>query len=122
VTTCGAVFVVDAGGCGGCLRELRLLAALDPAAFGTCATPRHATVLAATGPVTHQMANPLAQAAAALPDGTPVLAIGDCALDGGAFRDSATVLGGVGAVVPDARAVPGCPPTPDQLRAALGVR
>ena len=119
MSACQAVFVVDAGGCGGCLRELRLLAALEPAAFGTCATPRHATVLAATGPVTRRMADALGQAAAALPDGTPALAVGDCALDGGVFRDGAAVLDGVGDVLPDARAVPGCPPTPGQLRAAL---
>lgn len=117
--TCKTVFVVDAGGCGGCLRELRLLAGLDPAGYGMCATPRHATALAATGPVTRKMADALGQAAAALPDGTPVLAVGDCAADGGVFRDSAAVLGGVADVVPGAKAVPGCPPTPEQLRAAL---
>jgi NADH:ubiquinone oxidoreductase subunit B-like Fe-S oxidoreductase len=48
-----------------------------------------------------------------------VVAVGDCAVDGGVFKGSYAVLGGVTQTVPVDLLVRGCPPTPLQVLAAL---
>jgi Ni,Fe-hydrogenase III small subunit len=48
-----------------------------------------------------------------------VVAVGDCALTGGVFADGYGVLGAVDDVVPVDLAVPGCPPEPAEIVAAL---
>ena len=53
-------------------------------------------------------------------DATPapklVIALGDCAVDCGVFRDGYGVAGAVNDVVPVDVEVRGCPPDPDKLR------
>ena len=51
----------------------------------------------------------------ATPDPKWVVAVGDCAADGGIFAGSYGVVGGVNGVVPVDLHIPGCPPTPMQL-------
>ncbi len=48
----------------------------------------------------------------ATPDPKWVVALGDCARDGGCFAGSYAVAGGVSAVVPVDLHIPGCPPPP----------
>jgi Ni,Fe-hydrogenase III small subunit len=49
-----------------------------------------------------------------------VVAVGDCAFDGGLFSPSYAVAGGVGAIVPVDLHIRGCPPQPiDLLRGLL---
>jgi Ni,Fe-hydrogenase III small subunit len=48
-----------------------------------------------------------------------VVAVGDCAADGGLFAGSYAVAGGVSAVVPVDLHIRGCPPTPLQLLQGL---
>ena len=48
-----------------------------------------------------------------------VVAVGDCALDGGIFAGSYAVAGGVSAVVPVDLHIRGCPPDPTTLLAGL---
>jgi NADH:ubiquinone oxidoreductase subunit B-like Fe-S oxidoreductase len=55
----------------------------------------------------------------ATPDPKWVVAVGDCAIDGGLFAASYGVVGGVGAVVPVDLHIKGCPPTPRQLLQGL---
>jgi NADH:ubiquinone oxidoreductase subunit B-like Fe-S oxidoreductase len=54
-----------------------------------------------------------------------VVAIGDCAIDGGIFRGSYAISGGADAALPVDLSIRGCPPTPGQmlegLRALLAV-
>ena len=65
------------------------------------------------------MAEALTRARAATPEPCWVVALGDCATDGGVFRGSYAVLGGVEAVVPVDLVIPGCPPTPTQILEGL---
>jgi Ni,Fe-hydrogenase III small subunit len=44
-----------------------------------------------------------------------VVAAGDCAVDGGVFKGSYAIEGGVGDALPVDLVIPGCPPTPTQL-------
>ena len=118
-----AIREVDAGSCNGCELEIHALAnaIYDLERFGLkfVASPRHADVLMVTGPVTRNMKEALERTHAATPDPKWVVAVGDCALDGGVFAGSYAVVGGVDAVVPVDLHVKGCPPTPKVLLEAL---
>ena len=48
-----------------------------------------------------------------------MVAVGDCAVDGGLFAGSYAVVGGVAEVVPVDLHIPGCPPRPAQLLEGL---
>jgi Ni,Fe-hydrogenase III small subunit len=83
------------------------------------ASPRHADVLMVTGPVTRNMREALERTYNATPDPKWVVAVGDCAADGGIFSGSYAVVGGVSAVVPVDLHIRGCPPNPTQLLKGL---
>ena len=114
---------VDAGSCNGCELEIHALnnAFYDLERFGLrfVASPRHADVLMVTGPVTKNMREALERTYAATPDPKWVVAVGDCALDGGLFADSYAVIGGVSKVVPVDLHIRGCPPSPTALLKGL---
>ena len=118
-----AIREVDAGSCNGCELEIHALnnAFYDLERFGIrfVASPRHSDVLLVTGPVTRNMQEALARTYAATPDPKWVVAVGDCAFDGGIFAESYAVTGGVSAVVPVDLHVRGCPPSPRQLLEGL---
>jgi Ni,Fe-hydrogenase III small subunit len=114
---------VDAGSCNGCELEIHALnnAFYDLERFGLhfVASPRHADVLLVTGPVTRNMREALERTYHATPDPKWVVAVGDCAVNGGIFSGSYAVAGGVGEVVPVDLHIRGCPPTPVQLLTGL---
>ena len=114
---------VDAGSCNGCELEIHALnnAFYDLERFGLrfVASPRHADVLMVTGPVTKNMREALRRTYDATPDPKWVIAVGDCALNGGIFSGSYAVAGGVGTVVPVDLHIRGCPPNPTQLLQGL---
>jgi Ni,Fe-hydrogenase III small subunit len=114
---------VDAGSCNGC--ELEVASAFGPVydaeRYGArlVASPRHADALVVTGPVTINMAGPLRKTFEATPAPRLVIALGDCAIDCGVFRGGHGVLGPVRDVVSVDMEVPGCPPSPESIIAAL---
>jgi Ni,Fe-hydrogenase III small subunit len=118
-----AIREIDAGSCNGCELEIHALnnAFYDLERFGLrfVASPRHADVLMVTGPVTKNMREALERTYNATPDPKWVVAVGDCAVDGGIFAGSYAVAGGVAAVVPVDLHIRGCPPRPVQLLAGL---
>jgi Ni,Fe-hydrogenase III small subunit len=114
---------VDAGSCNGCELEIHALnnPLYDLERFGLkfVASPRHADVLLVTGPVTRNMAEALQRTYRATPDPKWVVAVGDCAFDGGLFQGGYAVLGGVGEAVPVDLHIRGCPPDPTKLLEGL---
>ena len=114
---------VDAGSCNGCEIEIGNVfgPVYDAERVGArlVASPRHADGLLVTGPVTHNMAEPLRRTYDAVPGPKVVIAVGDCARDCGAFRGGYGVHGAVSDVVPVDHVVPGCPPEPTAILAAL---
>src|SRR6476661_6357988 len=90
---------VDAGSCNGCELEIHALnnAFYDLERFGlhVVASPRHADVLMVTGPVTRNMREALLRTFDATPAPKWVVAVGDCAINGGLFASSYAVTGGV---------------------------
>jgi Ni,Fe-hydrogenase III small subunit len=118
-----AIREVDAGSCNGCELEIHALnnAFYDLERFGLrfVASPRHADVLLVTGPVTKNMREALERTYRATPDPKWVVAVGDCAANGGIFAGSYAVEGGVASVIPVDLHIKGCPPTPEDLLKGL---
>ncbi|GAA0625308.1 NADH-quinone oxidoreductase subunit B family protein [Sporichthya brevicatena] len=114
---------VDAGSCNGCEVEIGAVfgPVYDAERFGLrlVASPRHADALLVTGPVTRNMADALRRTHEATPEPRRVVALGDCALNCGAFAGAYGVQGPVSDVVPVDVEVPGCPPEPADIVAAL---
>jgi Ni,Fe-hydrogenase III small subunit len=114
---------VDAGSCNGCELEIHALnnAFYDLERFGLrfVASPRHADVLMVTGPVTKNMREALERTYNATPDPKWVVAVGDCAANGGIFAGSYAVASGVKDVIPVDLHISGCPPRPMQLLQGL---
>jgi Ni,Fe-hydrogenase III small subunit len=114
---------VDAGSCNGCELEIHALqnAFYDLERFGLrfVASPRHADVLLVTGPVTKNMREALERTYNATPDPKWVVAVGDCAADGGIFAGSYAVAGGVSNIVPVDLHIRGCPPSPTEILKGL---
>ncbi len=114
---------VDAGSCNGC--EIEVGATFGPVydaeRYGArlVASPRHADALLVTGVVTHNMLQPLVRTVEATPKPRVVIAVGDCARDCGVFKGGYGVAGAVSDIVDVDIDVPGCPPSPDEIVAAL---
>jgi Ni,Fe-hydrogenase III small subunit len=114
---------VDAGSCNGCEQEIHALnnVLYDLERFGIrfVASPRHADVLLVTGPVTTNMREALERTYQATPHPKWVVAVGDCARDGGIFSGSYACVGGVSTVLPVDLHIRGCPPSPIALLKGL---
>lgn len=114
---------VDAGSCNACELELHALNgsyyAPERQGIRFVASPRHADLLLVTGPVTCHMEQALKDTHDAMASPKVVLAVGDCACDGGIFRGSPAVRNGVDALFPGTAKIPGCPPSPNVLLSAL---
>lgn len=110
---------VDAGSCNGC--ELELNSCFSPVydveRFGArlVASPRHADALIVSGPVTHNLHEPLLKTFDALGEPRLVITLGDCAHDCGEFRGAYGVAGSVDDVLSVDAHVAGCPPRPTDI-------
>ncbi|HOC18599.1 MAG TPA: hypothetical protein PKK95_10035 [Vicinamibacterales bacterium] len=83
------------------------------------ASPRHADILMVSGPVTRNLERALRTTYEAAPHPCIVVAVGDGACDGGIWRGSYAVVGGVDAVIPVDIRIPGDPPTPSEILRGL---
>jgi len=114
---------VDAGSCNACEHELTAASApdYDLQRFGldVVASPRHADALLVTGVVTKRMASALRDAYDAMPEPRLVVALGDCALGCGVLADHAELAAPLEELLPVDVRIPGCPPTPDAIAAAI---
>lgn len=123
---------VDTGSCGAC--ESEIIATTNPIydiqRFGVdfVASPRHADALLVTGPVSKNMLVALKKTYDAMPEPKLVITLGDCARDGGVFKNSYYVeggmaaRGGLGSILPVSAHVPGCPPHPlDIIKSILSL-
>lgn len=114
---------LDAGDCGGCAAELTALSGplyrMERYGLVIVSTPAEADVLVVSGPMTRTMRHALDLALDAAGPACWVMALGDCAVDGGVFKGSYAVLGGVGNAVQVDLAIGGCPPPPARILAGL---
>ena len=109
----------NTGGCNGC--DIELVAALTPRfdveRFGIRlqGSPRHADIMAVTGPITNQVKDRLVRIYEQMPEPKRVVAIGACAVSGSPFRDCYNVKGGIDTVLHVDAYVPGCAPKPEAI-------
>jgi Ni,Fe-hydrogenase III small subunit len=110
---------VDAGSCNGCELEINALGNpyynLEGLGIRFVASPRHADLLLVTGPVSRNMETALQRTYDATPEPKLVVAVGDCACDGGIFGESYATRGSVSNVIPVDVVVSGCPPEPVEI-------
>lgn len=110
---------VDAGSCNGCELEIHALGNpyynIEGLGIRFVASPRHADLLLVTGPVSRNMEMALKRTFDATPEPKLVVAVGDCACDGGIFGESYATCGRVANVIPVDVTVPGCPPEPVEI-------
>jgi NADH-quinone oxidoreductase subunit B len=76
-------------------------------------------ILVIAGTVTHALAPTVKSAYDALQEPKVVVAFGACAISGGPYWDSYSVVSGAHQIVPVDIQVPGCPPGPEELAEAL---
>jgi Ni,Fe-hydrogenase III small subunit len=107
---------VDAGSCNGCELEIHAVNNayynIEGLGIKFVASPRHADMLLVTGPVSRHMEIALKRTYDATPEPKLVVAIGECACDGGIFGESYASCGRVANVIPVDVVVSGCPPSP----------
>lgn len=109
----------NSGSCNGC--DIEILATLTPRydleRFGVKlkGSPRHADILVCTGPVTRQARERLLRIYGQMHEPKFVVAVGSCALSGGAFQGCYNVMGGIDQVIPVNAYIPGCPPRPEAV-------
>lgn len=82
-------------------------------------SPRHADALVVTGPVTVNMERALKDVYEQTPDPKIVIAVGDCAVNCGAFKGSYAVTGPVDRHIPVDVRICGCPTRPVEIIKAL---
>ncbi len=83
------------------------------------ASPRHADMIMVTGPVSRNMAQGVRHTYEATPDPKIVVAVGDGAIDGGVYRGSYAIHDSLEEVIPVDFKIPGDPPSPKMVLAAL---
>ena len=119
-----AIRQVDAGSCNACELEIHAVNNayynIEGLGIKFVASPRHADLLLVTGPVSRHMEIALRRTYDATPEPKLVVAIGDCARDGGIFSpdnggESYASCGKVSNVIPVDVVVSGCPPTPTAI-------
>jgi NADH-quinone oxidoreductase B subunit len=109
----------NSGSCNGC--DIEILATLTPRydaerlGVKLQGSPRHADVLICTGSVTRQSRERLIRVYEQMPEPKFVIAVGSCALSGGAFQGCYNIMGGIDEVIPVDVFVPGCPPRPEAI-------
>jgi Ni,Fe-hydrogenase III small subunit len=109
----------NTGSCNGC--DIEVTAAVTPVhdveRFGIVqkGSPRHADILAITGPITRQSQKRLLRLYEQTPDPKVVIAIGNCPTSNCVFGGCYNVTGPLDRLIPVDVFVPGCPPRPQAI-------
>lgn len=117
------VFHLSCGSCNNC--DIEILDCLTPRydleRFGIklVGSIRHADVLLVTGIVTKQVLPRLKRLYEQAPKPVLVVAVGSCPCTGGIFAKSYNMAGPLDKIIPVDAYIPGCPPKPEAIIAAV---
>ena len=120
-----AVLLVPVGGCSACAQSA--LALLAPRYSGALAerglrfthSPRHADVVLVTGTITGDSLDALRRYLDGVPQPRALVAVGDCAIDGGVFAGAAHLVQSPAEALDVNVEIAGCPPSPESILAAI---
>ncbi len=114
---------VDTGSCNACEVEINALANpyynLERFGISFVPSPKFADALMITGALSKNMYPALMNAYELTPNPKFIIAVGDCAMDGGDFKDSYACMGGIRDKLPVDLWIKGCPPEPIDLISGL---
>lgn len=117
------IFHVNAGSCNGC--DIELVSILTPRydaerlGFRLAETPRHADIVAVSGPITAQSRARLERVLSQVPEPFCVVSLGSCPKSGNVFKGSYSVDGPLDRYTHVDVAVAGCPPKPEAILAGF---
>ena len=120
------VLPLAAGGCGACTQSIYALqatgyaAALKADGISFATSPRHADIILLNGPLTEQAHEAIQQVLDAVPLPRALVAVGNCAIDGCVFAGGAGIIANAAETLNVNIDIPGCPPAPDAILAAIG--
>jgi formate hydrogenlyase subunit 7 len=116
---------IAGGGCGACAQSVLALQApqyaaeLNARGISFATSPRHADVVLITGPVTTASLDALQAYIDGVPQPRALIAVGDCAVDGGVFRGSPDLVPSLAEALDVHVEIAGCPPAPSSVLAAI---
>ena len=114
---------VDTGSCNACEVEINALSNpyynLERFGISFVPSPKFADALMITGVCTRSMYKALMNAYELTPNPKYIIAVGDCVLDGGDFKDSYATMGGIKDKLPVDLWIKGCPPEPVDIISGL---
>ena len=119
------VLPLEAGGCAACGQSIAALQArkyqhaLQDQNIEFVTSPRHANVVLVTGVLNVASAGAIQRVIDAVPQPRVIVAVGSCATDGCVFRNSAALVDTIAEALDVNVELPGCPPEPDTILAAL---
>lgn len=121
-----AVLPVAAGGCLACaqsvdaLQATRYAAALREQGISFTRSPRHADIVLISGTVTTASLDALRRYLDAVPQPRALIAVGDCAIDGGVFAGAQGLVDSPAEALDVNVEIAGCPPSPTAILTAIG--
>ena len=80
---------------------------------------KHADVLLVTGSLSRPVAKRIKDLKESISASKTIIAVGTCAINGGLWRKSYSILGGIDKILQVNCFIPGCPPTPEAILYSL---
>ena len=117
------LFHINAGSCNGC--DIELVSVITPRydaerlGFRLAESPRHADIIAVSGPITNQTRDRLVRILAQVPEPRVVVSLGSCPRSGNVFKGSYAIDGPLERYTQVDVSVAGCPPKPEAIIAGF---
>jgi membrane-bound hydrogenase subunit mbhJ len=114
---------LNMGSCNGCDQQIMGMLApryrLKQRGITLASSPRHADIIILTGILTQQSLEPIERILLQAPDPCVIVAVGDCAINGGIFANSPTIVRDAAERLGVNVEIAGCPPSPGEIIQAI---